>query len=213
MPRSGGTLLYQLIKEIAAYRDIKGRGFPKKRFKNGVVKTEFCEPWMIQRVENNQAIAFGTYRDFRDVIVSLRDFYNRRERVKGVKKVWTVADVLEYRSVILESYYCWQSHATWFKYEDENLALNIVNNISDFLDVSLSFKEKQVIIGKYSLSSNEKRMRQQKVWMEAGSGSMLTQAHISPTRGKSTWREVLSMSDLHKIMMVGSDWLKEHSYE
>jgi hypothetical protein len=213
MPRSGGTLLYQLTKEIAETSGIcEGKGFPKRRYRDGVVKTDTCESWMIRRVRSNKAIAFGTYRDFRDIVVSLRTFYNRRDRVKRVGKAWTVKDVLEYRSTILENYYCWQPYATWFRYEDENLALNIVEKVSDFLNVSLSFAEKQAIINRFSLTSNEERIGNQKVWMDAGGGSMLTKVHISPTRGKSTWQEVLSQEDLDKIMIVGEEWLKEHNY-
>jgi hypothetical protein len=214
MPRSGGTLLYQLTREIAEQGNItRGRGFAKEGITSGVVKTEFCEPWMIDRVRNG-AIAFGTYRDFRDIIVSLRGFYNRRDRVKRIPKKWTVQDVLDYRPIILDSYYCWQRPCkVWFRYEDDNLAQYIVNDVSNLLNVSLSSEQKQAIVHKYSLVANLRRTRQQKVWMEAGPGSMLTQEHISPTKGKSTWREVLSPDDLVLIDKVGGQWLREHGYE
>ncbi len=211
MPRSGGTLLYQLTKEIAGQKGIRGKGFAKRKIKRGVVKADRCEGWMIERI-NNGALAFGTYRDFRDVIVSLRTFYTRRSQAKGRGRQWTVKDVLEYRPNILEVYRCWQPYAMWFRYEDDNLALNIVENVTDFLGVSLSSIEKQAIIDKYSLVSNEKRIRGQNVWMEAGDGSMLTKIHISPTRGRSTWREALSREDLVRVEAIGGNWLKEYGY-
>jgi hypothetical protein len=215
MPRSGGTLLYQLTKEIAERGEIAtGRGFAKERYHSGVVKTEFCEPWMIDRVRNGGAVAFGSYRDFRDVIVSLRGFYNRRDRIKRTPKAWTVQDVLDHRPIILDSYYGWQRACrVWFRYEDENFAQNIVNDVCDILRVPLMPRQKRVIIEEYSLEANLRRTQTQKVWMEAGPGSMLTQGHISPTRGRSIWREVLSPHDLVLIDKVGGQWLREHGYE
>lgn len=212
VPRSGGTLLYQLTKEIAELGDIcKGRGFAKESITSGVVKTEFCEPWMIDRVKNG-ALAFGSYRDFRDIIVSLQGFYNRRERIKGIKKRWTIDDVLSHRPVILESYYGWEEYATWFRYEQGNFAYCVTSAVSDCLNVQLSTIQKQAIIFKYNLDNNTRRVKQQKIPMDAGAGSMLTKWHISPTKGQSTWREALSQSDIDKIEYVGNEWLREHGY-
>ena len=211
MPRLGGTLLYQLTKEIAEYSGLAtGKGFPKERYKDGVVKTEFCEPWMIERVKNDKAIAFGTYRDFRDVILSLRNFYNRRELIKNTGKVWTIQDVLGHRDKILSSYYGWQHNATWIRYEHGNLADRIVNNVSFVLGVRLSNRQKREFIDKYSKENNLKRIQTQKVNMEAGNGSMLTKWHI----GKPTnWREELTQKEIEIIELVGGDWLREHHYE
>lgn len=211
MPRSGGTLLYQLTKEIAEYSGLAtGKGFPKERYRDGVVKTEFCEPWMIERVKNDNAIAFGTYRDFRDVILSLRNFYNRREKIKGVKKVWTIEDVLRHRDVILDSYYGWKDYCSiWFQYEQDNLDEEIVDNISASLNIQLPDLRKALIINKYSKENNLKRIQTQKVSMEAGNGSMLTKWHIGqPTN----WREELTQKEIEMIESVGGDWLREHGY-
>lgn len=213
MPRSGGTLLYQLVKEIAETGNVcKGRGFPKEKYKSGVVKTDTCQPWMIERVKKG-ALAFGTYRDFRDIVVSLRTFYTRRAFARYDRKRWTVDDVLRYRHNILETYYCWQPCATWFQYEDVGLARTIIDTVSDALNVSLSFVQKRDMVSWYSIKANEKRIEKQKAWMDAGSGSMLTKIHISETRGKSTWKEALSKEDLAKVMTVGGGWLKEHGYK
>ena len=213
MPRSGGTLLYQLIREIAETGGIcKGRGFPKEKYRSGVVKTDTCQPWMIERVKR-EAFAFGTYRDFRDIVVSQQKFYTRRSFARLDRRQWTIDDVLEYRPDILKIYYCWQPHATWFKYEDIGLARTIIDTVSDTLNVSLSFEQKRDMVAWYSLEANEKRIEKQKVWMDAGSGSMLTKIHISPTHGKSTWKEALSKKDLVKVEAIGDDWLKEHGYK
>ena len=213
MPRSGGTLLYQLVKEIAETGGVcKGRGFPKERYRNGVVKTDTCQPWMIKRIKKG-ALAFGTYRDFRDIIVSLRTFYTRRAFARYDRKKWTVDDVLAYRSNILDVYYCWQPHATWFKYEDVGLIRTIIDTASNALSVRLSFEQKRDMVSWYSLEANEKRIKNQSVWMDAGSGSMLTKIHISSTRGRSTWEEALSKEDLAKVEAIGGDWLKEHGYK
>lgn len=215
MPRSGGTLLYQLTKEIAEYSGLAtGKGFPKERYKNGVVKTDTCDDWMIERVKSGQAIAFGTYRDFRDIVVSLQKFYTRRDKERfGKIKQWTVGGVLEYRPDILDIYYRWQPLATWFRYEDSNFKRNAIKEISKHLNVELTHRDIQHIIDKYSRQANDNRIKKQKHWMDAGSGSMLTKIHISETRGRSTWREVLSKEDLAKIESIAGDWLKEHDYE
>lgn len=213
MPRSGGTLLYQLTKEIAEFGGIcKGRGFPKERYQSGVVKTDTCQPWMIERVKSGEAIAFGTIRDFRDIVVSLVGFYNRRALARGPKRTWTVDDVLKYRANILDIHYCWQPWATWFQYESPYLSQSIVDEVSKILGVSLDSGQKGYILVRNSLKANEERIKRQKAWMDAGPGSMLTKIHISPTRGKSTWRKVLSKSDLEKIMAIGGDWLRENGY-
>lgn len=214
MPRSGGTLLYQLTKEICEQNDIcRGRGFPNRKYKSGVVKTDTCQPWMINRVKNG-ALAFGTYRDFRDIVVSLQKFYTRRSKERlGIDEEWSIERVLGYRASILDIYYCWQPYAAWFRYEDLDFTANIVNGVSRILEIEITPEQRQAIIGKYNLVGNLKRIKQQKPWMEAGGGSMLTKIHISSTKGLSTWRKVLSKEDLKKVMAVGGEWLKEHGYE
>lgn len=212
MPRSGGTLLYQLVKEIAESNNIcKGRGFPKEKYKSGVVKTDTCQPWMIDRVKNDGALAFGTYRDFRDIIVSLQKFYTRRSSERFNKpKQWSVDDVLKHRPDILDIQRCWEPHATWFKYEDDSFQCQIVKQVSKQLGVTSDI---WAIIDKYSRQANDQRIKQQKQWMDAGTGSMLTRIHISDTRGRSVWREVLSQEDLAKVETVGDDWLRKYGYE
>lgn len=215
MPRSGGTLLYQLTKEIVELNGLgKGHGFPNEKYKSGVVKTDTCHPWMIDRVNRGEALAFGSYRDFRDIVVSLQKFYSNREQQRfGKTKVWSVSDVLTYRPDILDIYYCWQPYATWFRYEGEDFTQNIVNTVSRQLRVSITPEQRQSIIGKYNLINNLDRIERQVSWMDAGTGSMLTKVHISDTRGRSTWRDVLSPDDLATVEAVSGDWLKEHNYE
>lgn len=215
MPRSGGTLLYQIVKEVAELGDLgRGRGFAKESYNSGVVKADTCQPWMTERVISGQAVAFGCYRDLRDVIVSLRTFYSRRSREKtGRPKRWTVRDVLDYRGDLLDVYYCWREVCdTWFRYEDDHYPARVVDGVAFELAVSLSPNQKHDIIRKYSLEANRERIRGQKHWMDAGAGSMLTKIHISPTKGKSTWREALSPDDLALVMEFGGDWLREHGY-
>lgn len=213
-PRSGGTLLYQLTREIAELGGLcQGRGFAKAGYTSGVVKADVCQNWMVHRVQTGQARAFGSYRDLRDVIVSLRTFYARRAEAKGPPKKWTVRDVLDYRGDMLEVYYCWRKVCgTWFRYEDEDYAATVIDGVSRRLGVLLSIEQKQAIMSKYSLSANAQRIIDQKHWMDAGGGSMLTKIHISPTLGRSTWRESLSEDDLSLVYEFGGEWLKEHGY-
>lgn len=215
MPRSGGTLLYQITREIAEHGNLcRGRGFAKESYTNGVVKADVCQPWMVDRVKAGRAIAIGSYRDLRDIIVSLRTFYSRRARIKGPKKEWTVRDVLDYRGDLLEVYYCWRQVCdTWFRYEDADYPMTVADGVAQKLNVSLSPEQKRSIVDKYDLTANERRIANQKHWMDAGPGSMLTRVHISPTRGTSTWKDVLSREDLALIEKFGGDWLREHGYK
>jgi len=207
MPRSGGTLLYQITKEICEQAGIAGgRGFAKPSVKSGVVKTEFCEPWMIDKKD----FAFGTYRDFRDVILSLRNFYNRRDAIKNTVPSWTIEDVLRYRNVIIKSFNGWEEHAVWIRYEQNNLAQVMADTVASRLNVELSDVEKTAIIEKYSKENNRQRIKKQKVDMEAGNGSMLTRWHIgNPTN----WQSELTPQEVKAIEQAGGDWLKEYGYK
>lgn len=214
MPRSGGTLLYQLTKEIAEISGkAKGRGFAKQGITSGVVKTEFCEQWMIERVING-AQAIGSYRDFRDVILSMRDFYNRREQMQKTGKVWTIEDALRHRSEILDSFYCWRKHCNlWFRFEDENYVDKILNVAPQVIGITLTEQQKEAIKEKYSLENNQKHIRKMKPKMDAGPGRMLTKWHISPTCGKSRWQRELTQNEIEMIENVGGEWLRQYGYE
>lgn len=209
MPRSGGTLLYQLVSEIAEAGGIaQGRGFAREGIRRGVVKSEECCQWMLDR----RPLAFGTYRDFRDIIVSLRDFYNRRSVVKGSIARWTVAEVVrDEGQKILDDYYCWRSVCdVWFRYEN-NLVDRILEIVPAHLGVTLPLADLKAIKREYSLIRNIKRTQSQPRWIDTD--TMLTQAHISETAGRSTWREELTQDEVNLIEELAGDWLIDHNYE
>lgn len=181
LPRSGGTLLYHLSPG-------EKRGFAKKNKHTGVVKSESCLDWMLDRCRNKEAIAIGSYRDIRDIVVSLQAFYNRRSVYTGSIARWTIEEVIEQDlQRIIDNFYRWNEVCSkWYCYETE-------------------------LYGKYDINDTLERIETQTGWI--GRKSLYTKTHISSGRGVSRWEEVLTHKHLQAIYEVAGEWLKEYGYK
>lgn len=181
MPRSGGTLLYQLAEG-------KPNGFAKRSKRTGIVKSEICHDWMLDRCRRGSAIAIGSYRDIRDIIVSLQGFYNRRSIYRNSVARWSIEEVIEQDlQKIIDNFYRWNEVCRrWYCYETE-------------------------LFGKYDINDTLATIDRLRGWI--GRKSLFTKGHISSSRGVSRWQEILTQGQLTMIYKVAGDWLKEYGYE
>lgn len=218
MSRSGGTLQYQWVKElIESYELGGGVGFPEGTWAIkgvSVFKTEQCQAWMTKMISEGEAVGVGTYRDPRDVAVSLMHFF--KERYKHNEEYKWTGSFEEVISTHLPAAIKWQGlweqvpGILWQPYEMiMESPLLCVMQIAGFL--SLSSEHAPSIVEKYSLDRNVRRQRGIDGWIDRWN-SMLTKEHISPRRGRSTWETALTREQVNQVEASCKDWMKDHGY-
>lgn len=219
MPRSGSTLHYQLISAIYECAGLgKGYGFAKIELLDlpevAVVKSEECKDWMLEAVENKQARAVGIYRDFRDIIVSLRDFYNRRAEFRNTREVWSAQEIIDREAQrILTDYYKWEKVCHYWS--DYRFVINNtvaeIKQLCNYFDITLDTTEARKIARRFSLERNIVTTDNLDAWMKPDE-TMLTKAHISSYCGKSRWQDELSPDEIVQIEAMAGEWLIKHGY-
>lgn len=227
MARSGGTLQYQLTKELVERKNL-GRGggevhyaSPRIPDRSGfiVVKTEPCQDWKASSVRNGAAKAVNIYRDCRDVVVSLMRFFRlQREWIPNHFRspefgAITAGDHI----VALDHQTQWEELPGIYssKYEDvwPDRWHEEVMRIAEYLGIKVSEEEAREIAAEYSVVKNIERMAKIDGWWQPRR-TLLTREHISPLRGKpGIWKDVLTQEQVMVVERIAGDWLVSHGYE
>ncbi len=213
MPRSGSTLHYQMVKAVIESSGRgRGIGFANSKCINNAlksnefvaIKTETYKPDLL----NYDFIAVGIVRDFRDIIVSLRDFYDRRAEFNHTVDRWTTKEIIrDHAGVILYDYFMW-SRATnyWACYED------VIENKQEEADIFADALElPKCSVNHLTIEEARATGESSTQWID-NDDTMLTAKHIGVYDGQSRWREELVQSDLELIYLVAGEWLEQNGY-
>jgi len=225
--RSGGTLQYQLTKELVERKGLgKGGGqihFASPIASSGnefvVVKTEPCQDWKAAAVRTGAAKAVNIYRDCRDVVASLMRFYGlQREWIPNHQRSPKFNAITADGCIVALDYQMeWESllgiHSS--RYEDvwpDSWHEEVVR-IAEYLGIKVSGEEAREIAAEYSIVKNLKRMAEIDGWWQPHR-TLLTRGHISPRQGEpGTWKDVLTLEQVMIVERIAGDWLVSHSYD
>ena len=170
------------------------------------VKREEPVGWAVDMVITDVALAVGIYRDPRDVYCSLIEFRRKQKKLTG-KEQTPLINLID----ALLWWKTWEPLAAYVtQYEGVDWAQE-ARNIGTLLGVEVDDAED--IAAHWSLEKNLERVRGMDQWLESA-GHMLTRAHIGRNRGRSTWRETLTVDQAWLVeRMAGKRWMEEHGYE
>jgi len=226
MSRSGGTLQFQIVREIMA------RYAPNVK----VTKNEIYREKVSASIDNDSNKGVGIYRDFRDVVVSLRGFYTRRAkyyksnpdqltREKKGKPAFTDESYWTFENTLADAV---KNTLTWQKGWEENENIYFVRyediwpgslwdietaNVAHFcLGYYIKPKDAVEIASKYNILENIDRIDFMKKWFDAP-GSFLTKGHIGVACGRpELWRTALTDDQVLAIEEIAGEWLVSHGY-
>lgn len=216
MPRSGSTLLFNLIKQLMIIHsnkvntyfnyDLEYRELLSNERSIYVKKNHRYSPLLSKRIEKKLSIGFFTHRDIRDVVVSLiqkgriTDFYDWLARRK-LRKI--INDSMLYantKNIILIPYE-----------ELINDKKNVILKVAGKLNICLTESEINSLIDS---SDIEKIKEDIKIRGEVGKIDVITQLHSNHIKdgivGK--WKEILSKDQIDIINESGKDFLKFFRY-
>lgn len=225
MSRSGGTLLYQMIKLLIELRKIgTGCGFPSgdaevpsgHRF--AAYKSEPCQTWMRKLVARGEAYVLGTYRDPRDVAASLVRFYSSREVVRFEKKldpeyVWkTVIETHLPNAISWYSQWEWSPiYQTRYEIVHPKEWHIFLVGCGRHLGIDVTMEEAKVIRRQFSIAKTLKRQAAMTEWISPH--TLLTKEHVTENRGRvGTYHEYLTKQQIWQVEAICSKWMTDHGY-
>lgn len=211
MSRSGGTLQFLLTRDIV--KQMHGKTSWE------VTKQEIALDWVVDDLREKRAVGINIYRDFRDVTLSLWNFFRGRAKYRGEDPdTWTFEEIMKKAEETLTWQKKWEEIDGIYsvKYEDihpDRWADEVVG-ISSFLGLRTNFTSALELASKYSLEENKRRIANLNQWWD-GHNTLLTQVHIGKHRGRiGQWLhdDMITSKRLAAIEELGGDWLKEHGY-
>lgn len=216
MPRSGSTLLFNLIKQITLIYsqkvntyfnyDSEYRNLLTAETSIYVKKNHRFSPLLSKRIEKKLTIGFFTHRDLRDVVVSLiqkgriTDFYewlNRRKLRKIVNDSMLYAHT---KNIILISY-------------DDllNNKRKIISKISAELNIQLSDEEIENLIKSSDIEKIKKQIADRRTLDVIDISTQLHSNHIKDgIVGK--WKEKLNEDQIKIINEKSQDFMQFFGY-
>lgn len=234
MVRSGSTLQYQLVKAVlAAVQQGAALGcYDHEDFRELVrqhgdhphyyaVKTHRVHPLLPGLLQEGRAVAFYTYRDIRDVVVSYRRMWGAGDLAALATSI--IATDRQVRALP-------RTLITRYKplVSDGGIE-NEIRRISEHLSGTvpglawrLAPVEVDSIAALYTVDMQQDRIEQLDWDAEAElvgqhrihPTELLHKEHIGPAKGKpGQWREELTVGEHDAILDVAGDWLIENGYE
>jgi hypothetical protein len=217
VPRSGSTLLFNLIRELVKIEldrldgffttEIEYQNLLSKERSFFVKKNHEVSWLLIKRIKSNLSLGFFTHRDIRDVVVSLmqkgwmQDFNTWIER-KGLHTM--VNNSLIYASV---------KNMNTISYEElTNDRLTVVNNIKKILNLDhVDESSMKMIVRNSSIEEIRKKIENISVDDEYDRATHLHKDHIADAEmGK--WRRHLSDDQVEVINAISREYLIRFNY-
>ena len=216
MSRSGSTLQYQLVREILEEADWgRGVGFPNKWDKKTkvIVKAERYAPWLGELLDGGKAVGLSIHRDPRQVALSLLHFYTKRsEWQDGPLPTWY--DVIgDWLPDAIDWHNSWTAHGVQsFCYETLYDRLHRLAWLcAGAVGVDPTTIDIVGIAGRFSLTRQQERTDNMLKWLD-NTDTLLTQSHISPSGGKKTWENKLTVNQIFDVQSVAGGWMERWNY-
>lgn len=207
MSRSGGTLQYLFAKEVLERAGMKW----------DIIKREWPEEWMIDYIKNGRGMAINIYRDPRDVLVSLWEFYERRDCYEGRDVEWDFYRAFQEFTNTMTWQLKWESRVEnlhSYRYEDYhpyNWHKHVIE-LQRLLTEKSDNKDAHEIADLYNLDRNIARSNEINNWWDAP-GTLLTARHISDKRGAvGRYTDVLDMDQIKVIENYAGNWMRRNGY-
>lgn len=232
MSRSGSTVQYQIVKEILERNDIgRGEGLLKapnlvRKYANSpnihAIKSEQPIPEALELFLKDpmKIVCFGIYRDFRDVFVSLMNFFSARKQHFGnrVDLTGSFDEVLAgsgRQAIAWQTWWESTDMVMWFRYSIQH-ASNFVPMIATvgMILTGDPLPSNQIVdIGnQFDRNKQLQRIQHQKAWIS--DKTMLTRGHISKNAGKpGAYKMLLTDEQLCEVEKLGGKWLLAHGYK
>ena len=214
MSRSGSTVQYQLVKAILEETGWgRGIGFSNKwdNKEKVIVKAERYAPWLGELLDSGKAIGVSIHRDPRQVALSLLHFYTKRsEWQDGPLPTWY--DVIgDWLPKAIDWHNSWTAHGVQsFCYED-----NRAHRLAWVCAIAVGVDPETVdivgIAGRFSLARQLERTNNMLKWID-NTDTLLTQSHISPSLGRPTWKNKLTVNQVFDVQSVAGGWMKRYNY-
>lgn len=223
--RSGSTLQYNIVADIVENTNsgiriefVSPADFPliKEKYKEvagyKVFKTHFLTEEIKHEIEVEGALAFYTYRDVRDVIVSLINKEWAKKEKKSIKDA-----TIKY----LNDYYSWmniENNLVLRKYEEFYLKINKeCDFIANVLKLKLDEDVKQMIVDKLSLNNLKEKLQQRDVDVVEYNGNHFdkkTLLHINHINNgdANQFLDFLNIDEILEIEAIATNWLCNNGY-
>lgn len=213
MRRSGSTVAFQIAIALAGgydnsygFMDISlGPNLPENLDFDGVkvVKTHRYQPQLLDDIRAGRCFVINTYRDPRDIAVSMMKFQDR-----------TFDEVME-RGLVKHSVYhqqLWEENVSFnrhdARYEDWNQDLgSLIRIIARTADIEVSDKDVDSMACYFSSARNRIRASRA-VNMRR---DLLSPGHITDGR-VGQWQGQLSRQQLRQIYEFAGDWMRNRAY-
>lgn len=217
MPRSGSTLMFNIIKKVIETKNNKTDTFTRndKQYKillkyeisSLVKKVHSYSPFLARRIKKRKTIGFFTHRDIRDIVVS--------EQQKGVVEnpdSWKYK--MRLRSIVNNALlYAKGPNMYIVSYEKlKNKPGEVIKKVSYALDATLSQEEIDQIKEALSIKNVKNELKQIPEEKRRNFSNQLHKNHIADGKtGK--WKKYLSKQQINKITKESTDFLKYFNYE
>lgn len=224
MMRSGSTLQYQLTVEILE-KTGKGTGWGEIRHGNcheilgkdssslmKVVKVHQFRhlKGVKEAIADKQAKGIYSYRDIRDVTVSLM----KMRKATFERLVFETGEIKE----CIRDFYNWTNLDDMLISRYDTMVNNLpqeVLKIAHHLNIDIAQKDAQEIANHYSIEKQKKRIEKWKINKVHGNSydpkSLLHANHINFGK-QSQWNEVLTPIQVAYLESMGKDWLSLVNY-
>ena len=191
-PRTGSTLVYNILKDIFPNRSVETRHYYRNKDKRF--------PTVV------------TYRNPLDSIVSSILRYNKtptedviKQQISEFKKngIWTVFEIRENKNVLL------------LKYEDfVNNFEHIYNKLEIFFNIKISNETRNLITKRYNIEAVEKITSYMKSYEEQDKKTLFHGKHINVNKGKPNfYKQFLNNEQILYLKNIYKDYLLVFGYE
>jgi len=216
MPRSGSTLLFNILREMVRMDLDKRDGFFKndkeydhllKSEKSYFVKKTHNLSWiLIKRIRRKKTIGFFTHRDIRDIVVSMMQ--------KGWIEDFDTFITHSLPSIInIALIYASVKNMHVYSYEELiNNKIKIIQDLQNILNVKIDEDSVYKIIERTSIEKAKEIIAKLGKNQNYDPTSHLHKNHIRDAKiGK--WKEKLTKNQIEIINSVAKDYLKYFNYE
>lgn len=216
MPRSGSTLLFNILREIVRIDLDKSDGFftTDKQYalvikseRSYIVKKTHNLSWIIiKRIKKKKSIGFFTHRDIRDIFVSMM-------QIGWIKDFKTFLNYHLPRIINIALIYAGVKNMHIYSYEQLiNNKIEILKNLQTILNIKLDENSIAKILKKTSIDETNKKVSKLAKNQEYDPSSHIHRNHIRDAKiGK--WKDKLTEYQIKLINLRTKKYLTYFNYD
>jgi len=219
--RSGSTLQFNIVAELLEHTGngkriefVEPKKFPelKKKYENDssykVFKIHELTQSVKEEFEHNRACAIYSYRDIRDVIISL-----------AAKSNTSIEDTIKANAAetYIKNYIAWRTVPRVYRARYEAFAFNMqkeIENTGNYLNISIDKKIIQNIAKKLDINTLKEKQRHNLKSRAEGfdKNTLLHNNHINSGKA-AQWKTKMTKNQIADVEKRAKHWLFNHNYE